>query len=221
MIVKPCPGRDALFALSQLPRKCEVHTMKFSLDLTVATRPEWAQTVRQDFTSFLQDHADCERKASAMAMSFVAKYPDRIEIIPELIETGIEELQHFQQVYAHMQKRGVQLAKEMSQDPYIRELMELCHSDPVRRFLDRLLLASIIECRGAERFRLVASTLESDPELEGFYHALWVSEAKHGNIFVRMALNYFKEDQVYSRLSELNSAEGKIVERLPLRAALH
>ena len=29
-----------------------------------------------------------------MAMSFVAKYPDRTEIIPELIETGIEELEH-------------------------------------------------------------------------------------------------------------------------------
>ena len=46
-----------------------------------------------NFAAFLQDHADCERKASAMAMSFVAKYPDRSEIIPELIATGIEELE--------------------------------------------------------------------------------------------------------------------------------
>src|SRR5688572_21726638 len=161
--------------------------MKLSLDLVAATRPAWVKTVMADLPSFLQDHADCERKASAMAMSFVAKYPDRIEIIPELIETGIEELQHFQQVYAHMRKRGVQLAKEMAPDPYIGALMELCHSDPQRRFLDRLLLASIIECRGAERFRLVEHALERgalDPELRGFYHALWVSEAKHGNIFV-------------------------------------
>src|SRR5207249_11705107 len=66
--------------------------------------------------AFLQDHADCERKASAMAMSFVAKYPDRVEIIPELIETGVEELEHFQQVYARMEKRGIPLAKEMTED---------------------------------------------------------------------------------------------------------
>src|ERR1043166_8365281 len=117
--------------------------MKLSLDLTFPTPPEWVQTVMADFASFLQDHADCERKASAMAMSFVAKYPDRVEIIPELIETGLEELQHFQQVYAHMAKRGVTLAREMSQDPYITALLNLCHTDSARRFLDRLLLASI------------------------------------------------------------------------------
>src|SRR5881396_642232 len=104
--------------------------MKLSLDLTTATRPEWIGAVMADFPAFLQDHADCERKASAMAMSFVAKYPDRPEIIPELIETGVEELQHFQEVYGHMAKRGILLAKEMSEDPYIKALLNLCHTDP-------------------------------------------------------------------------------------------
>jgi tRNA-(ms[2]io[6]A)-hydroxylase len=156
-----------------------------------------------------------------MAMSFVAKYPDRSEIIPDLIETAIEELGHFQQVYAHMAKRGIRLAKEMSEDPYIKALLELCRTDPLNRFLDRLLLASIIECRGAERFRLVCAALEHDAELKDFYHQLWVSEAKHGNIFVKMALNYFQKDSVYSRLQALNEAEGKIIQSLELRAALH
>lgn len=195
--------------------------MKLSLDLVAATRPEWVKTVMADFPSFLQDHADCERKASAMAMSFVAKYPDRVEIIPELIETGVEELEHFQKVYAHMAKRGIRLAKEMQPDPYITVLINLCHSDPINRFLDRLLLASIIECRGAERFRLVCEAVEDDDELKDFYQMLWTSEAKHGNIFVKMALNYFPEKQVYARLEELNNAEAKILATLPLRAALH
>ena len=195
--------------------------MKYSLELAVATRPEWVRTVLSDFPAFLQDHADCERKASAMAMSFVAKYPDRIEIISDLIETAIEELGHFQQVHAHMSKRGVRLGKEISEDPYIKALLELCQTDPINRFLDRLLLASIIECRGAERFRLVWAALEHDAELKEFYHRLWVSEAKHGNIFVRMALNYFEKNRVYSRLQELNGAEGKIIQSLGLRAALH
>ena len=195
--------------------------MKLSLDLVASTRSEWVKTVMADFPSFLQDHADCERKASAMAMSFVAKYPDRVEIIPELIETGVEELEHFQQVYAHMAKRGIRLAKEMQQDPYITALINLCHSDPINRFLDRLLLASIIECRGAERFRLVCEAIENDDQLKEFYHMLWASEAKHGNIFVKMALNYFPEKHVYARLEELNHAEAKIISTLPLRPALH
>src|SRR6266700_1748714 len=180
--------------------------MKYSLELAAATRSEWVQTVLSDFPAFLQDHADCERKASAMAMSFVAKYPDRIEILPELIETGVEELEHFRQVYAHMEKRGIRLAKEMTEDLYIKALLNLCRSDPVNRFLDRLLLASIIECRGAERFRLVWQAIENDPELKEFYHLLWSSEAKHGNIFVKMALNYFEKEKVYGRLNELNNA---------------
>jgi tRNA-(ms[2]io[6]A)-hydroxylase len=195
--------------------------MKLSLDLVASTKPQWVETVMADFPSFLQDHADCERKASAMAMSFIAKYPDRVEIIPELIETGVEELEHFRKVYGHMAKRGIRLSKEMQQDPYITALINLCHSDPINRFLDRLLLASIIECRGAERFRLVCNAIENDDELKEFYHMLWVSEAKHGNVFVKMALNYFPEKQVYARLDELNTAEGKIVDSLPLRAALH
>jgi len=195
--------------------------MKLSLDLVANTKPQWVETVMTDFPAFLQDHADCERKASAMAMSFVAKYPDRVEIIPDLIETGVEELEHFRQVYAHMAKRGIRLSKEMQQDPYITALINLCHTDPINRFLDRLLLASIIECRGAERFRLVCNAIEKDDELKEFYHMLWVSEAKHGNVFVKLALNYFPEKQVYARLDELNTAEGKIVDGLPLRAALH
>src|SRR5207249_9068285 len=167
--------------------------MKYSLELASATHPDWVRTVLSDFPAFFQDHADCERQASAIAMSIVAKYPDRVEIIPELIETAIEELDHFQQVYAHMAKRGVGLAKEMSEDPYIKALLELCRTDPLNRFLDRLLLASIIECRGAERFRLVCDAIQDDAGLKEFYHRLWMSEAKHGNIFVKMALNYFPE----------------------------
>jgi len=194
--------------------------MKLSLDLTYHTPPEWAQVVLSDFDRFLQDHADCERKASSMAMSFVAKCPDKTEIIPELIETALEELEHFQMVYKLMEKRGAQLAAQMPKDMYVAELMALCRSSSDERLLDRMLLASIIECRGAERFRLVAEAAE-DSEIKRFYKALWTSEAKHGHIFVKFALNYWPEGEVYARLRSLNDAEGRICASLPHRPALH
>ena len=180
----------------------------------------WIDTVMADFDSFLQDHADCERKASAMAMSFVAKYPDRTEIIPELIETGIEELEHFQQVFALMQTRGIQLNHQMTEDLYVKQLIKKCHSGRLERFRDRLLIASIVETRGAERFKMVADHLE-DPELKKFYKMLWTSEAKHGHIFVKMALHYFPEQEVYDRLQWWVDQEGEIIEGLELKAALH
>ncbi|MEM9053541.1 MAG: tRNA-(ms[2]io[6]A)-hydroxylase [Bacteroidota bacterium] len=194
--------------------------MKLSLDLEYSTPPEWANQVLEDFDSFLQDHADCERKASSMAMSFVAKCPDKVEIIPELIDTALEELEHFQSVYQLMEKRGVRLPERMPKDMYIDRLMKLCRSSVQERLMDRMLLASIIECRGAERFRLVAEAAE-DEEIRSFYKRLWTSEAKHGHIFVKFALNYWPEEEVYERLEYLNREEVKICESTPWRAALH
>ncbi len=194
--------------------------MKLSIELASSSKQEWLETVMADFPAFLQDHANCERKASAMAMSFVAKYPDRIEIIPELINTAVEELEHFKDVYAIMEGRNIKLPQEIGHDIYVKELVDRCRSGREERFLDRLLLASIIECRGAERFKMIYETLE-DGELKDFYHRLWTSEAKHGNIFVKMALNYFDKNIVYKRLGELNKMEAEVLESLPLKPALH
>ena len=194
--------------------------MKLNLDLAVPSKKEWIDAVIADFPAFLQDHVDCERKASAMAMSFVAKYPDRKEIIPELIEIGIEELEHFQQVYQLMESRGIALQHSIGADPYLKKLLKLCHSGREERFLDRLLIASIVETRGAERFRMVSEAQE-DPEMHRFYKILWASEAKHGHVFVKMALNYFDEKTVYDRLAWWVEKEGEIIDSLEIRAALH
>ena len=102
--------------------------MKLSMDLVTPSSPEWLDMVLTHFDQFLQDHANCERKASSMVMSFVAKYPDRVEIIPTLIELGVEELTHFQEVYALMERRGVRLPDRMMKDEYATKLMKLCRT---------------------------------------------------------------------------------------------
>ena len=56
--------------------------------------------------NFLQDHADAERKVSNMCMSFIAKYPNRYEIIDELTQIAVEELLHFKQVYSTYSSKG-------------------------------------------------------------------------------------------------------------------
>ena len=194
--------------------------MKRNLDLSVPSPPAWIDAVMADFNAFLQDHADCERKASGFAMSMVAKYPDRTAIIPELIETALEEMEHFKLVYAVMAERGVPLAHVIPKDHYIENLMKLRRTGREEHFLDRLCIGSVVESRGAERFRLVEEALD-DPELKRFYKMLWTSEAKHGNIYVNMALEYFPEKEVYERLHWFNEREGEIVRTLDLRAALH
>lgn len=194
--------------------------MKLSVDLKSDSSEAWLNAVLLDFPSFLQDHANCERKASSMAMSLVAKYPNRLEIIPDLIETALEELEHFREVYNIMQARGIELPHEIEKDMYAVQLVACCQSGLEARFMDRLLLGSVMECRGAERFRKVSEALE-EGELKQFYKRLWTSEAKHGHIFVGFALKYFEEKKVYQRLHELMELEAEILKNLPIKAALH
>ncbi len=194
--------------------------MKYSLDLAWETPNSWAKQAIDNLDDFLIDHADCERKASSMAMSFVAKCPDKVEMIPSLIETALEELEHFKMVYEIMENRGIRLPDKMPQDKYIHLLIDCCRSGRDERLMDRMLIASIVEVRGAERFRLIEEALE-DSELKKFYKFLWTSEAKHGNLFVALALKYWDEEIVMKRLHELNEMEGEIMSKLPFRPALH
>jgi len=190
-----------------------------SIDLLVATPPEWAAAATADFDAFLVDHANCERKASALALSLVVKYRDRTAIIPALIALAQEELEHFQQVYSIMAARRLQLGND-APDPYVNQLLATARHGRDERFIDRMLISSLVECRGAERFRLVAEALD-DPELKTFYADLHRSETKHGHLFVHLLLQEVDAAAVYPRLKELAEIEADIVRKLELRPALH
>ena len=192
---------------------------KKSIDLRVATDPDWVQVILDNFDEFLADHANCERKASALAMSMVVKYPDREVIIPELIILAQEELTHFAQVYDLMRTRGLSLVKD-EPDPYVNQLIAQMRNGRNERFIDRMLISSVIECRGAERFRIISQAL-SDPDLKVFYRDLWAAEAKHGHQFVDMLLKYEDPTEVYERLEELMEFEGRLIGTLEWRASLH
>lgn len=190
-----------------------------SVDLHSQTDPAWVQVILDNFDEFLQDHANCERKASALAMSLVAKYSDRTLIIPRLIDLAQEELLHFGQVYELMARRGLALVRD-ERDPYVNRLLDLQRHGRDERFIDRMLLSSLIECRGAERFGIIADALE-DPELRDFYRDLYKAETKHGHVFVDLVLKYFDADLIYPRLHKLAAAEAEIVATLDWRPSLH
>uniref|UniRef100_A0A450YCE3 tRNA-(Ms[2]io[6]A)-hydroxylase n=1 Tax=Candidatus Kentrum sp. TC TaxID=2126339 RepID=A0A450YCE3_9GAMM len=192
---------------------------KKSIDLLADTDPGWVAAVEGDFDAFLADHANCERKASALAMSLIVKYPDRQAIISPLIALAQEELEHFRAVYELMETRGLRIVRD-TRDPYVEQLLVLLRHGRNERFLDRLCVASLIECRGAERFRIISEALD-DPALKTFYRDLWASEARHGNLFATFALQYFDADTVYPRLREIAQEEARIIGGLDWRPALH
>ena len=86
--------------------------------------------------------------------------------------------------------------------------------------LDRLLIAGIIEARGAERFSLIANALPEGP-LKKFYQSISRSEERHYELFFDLAELYIDKQKIENRLPELLEAEAKIAAAQPIRAALH
>ncbi len=193
------------------------------LELRVATADPWVAVVLDGFDDFLLDHAACERKASANALSLVTHYPDRQELVRLMIELAREELHHFQQVHQLVEDRGLLLTRDRK-DPYLNALLKQIRRGREDYFLDRLLIAGIAEARGCERFGLIAAALEkrgADSELAAFYANLSESEARHRELFIDLAGLYFDKTDVDSRLSEWLDDEARIVSELPITAALH
>ena len=187
--------------------------------LRTNTPPEWVECVLNNFDAFLIDHASCERKASAVGMSFVVRYPDRTALLEPMINFAREELEHFHQVCKLIFRRGLTLAPD-EPDSYVNLLMKQVRFGRDERFLDRLLVSGIIEARGTEKLELVAQAL-TDSELKAFYHRLAKAEDHHKRLFVDLALQFFTEAEVFARLDFWLDQEAKAFEASPIRPAVH
>lgn len=189
------------------------------IELKFKTPAAWAIGVVDAMDVFLPDHAAAEKKASSMAMTMVSHYPDKPELVTAMIDLALEELSHFRSVVKIMQGRGVSLLPD-EKDPYVNALRREARRASDLYLMDRLLIAGIVEARGAERFGMIASALP-EGELKRFYDAITRSEQGHEELFLRLAELYFDSGTVRQRLEELLEAEAGIVRNLPVRLALH
>jgi tRNA-(ms[2]io[6]A)-hydroxylase len=180
----------------------------------------WAEHVVENFNKFLLDHASCERKAAALAMSFVAKYSDRGAIIEPMVCLAREELEHFHQVYRIIARRGLSLAETDEKDQYVNEILRSLRHGREERFLDRLVMSGIVEARGYERFHLLGEHLP-DPELKKFYQKLADTEAGHYQIFIRLAKHYFSEPEVAEAVDRIAKVESAAMIAAPIKGTLH
>jgi tRNA-(ms[2]io[6]A)-hydroxylase len=190
------------------------------LHLRIDTSPLWTQTVLSDFNLFLNDHAQAEKKASGMALSMLSHYPDRPDLVREMIDLSIEELAHFREVIKLMQARDLQLGND-EKDPYVNQIRQhINKGDSEMYLLDRLLTGAIIEARGCERFGLIGAA-HPEPELNTFYQLIAESEAKHHLLFITLAERYLDCKKIETRLDQWLDIEASIIQSLALRPALH
>jgi len=191
----------------------------FSSPLHSPTSASWLNCVLAHFDTFLLDHAAAEKKASGMAMSMLSHYPDKSRLVTVMSELAVEEMVHFREVVKLIQARNLQLIADQK-DPYVNEIRSWIRQGTDVYLLDRLLTGAVIEARGAERFGLLAEHLP-EGDLATFYRSLARSEARHYELFLDLAAEYFSEHQIDQRWQELLSAESQCMQRLPIRAALH
>ena len=183
------------------------------------TQSRWVEAVLADFNTFLSDHASAEKKASGMALSMASHYPDRPDILTAMADLAIEELAHYKQVINLILKRGL-VPQSDRKDNYVAELNRKARKGRDEFLLDRLLIASLIERRGAERFELIAQHL-NDTQLANFYRNLAKSEERHWGLFVNLASGNYPESEIISRFNELSEIENDILSGLPISARLH
>jgi tRNA-(ms[2]io[6]A)-hydroxylase len=165
------------------------------------------------------DHAHCEKKAAAQAMSLVAAYPDHDPLVRRLSALAIEELRHFRAVYSRLRRRGLDLGRDLG-DPYAKALLKHVRSGGPGRLIDRLLVSGLIEARSHERLALLAAAIP-ERDLASFYGSLAKAEAGHARLFLDLALRYEDSEAVQQRLDELASVEADLVKRLPIEARIH
>ena len=189
------------------------------IKLKFNTTAEWAEGIVDSMDAFLPDHAAAEKKASSMALTMVAHYPDKPELVSAMIDLALEELGHFRAVVKLMNERGLTLLPD-EKDPYVNALRRASRHATEYYLMDRLLIAGIVEARGTERFGLIAQALP-EGEMKRFYRSITRSEQAHQELFLQLAGIYFDSSKVQTRLNELLELEAAIVSELPIRLALH
>ncbi|NEO26126.1 MAG: tRNA-(ms[2]io[6]A)-hydroxylase [Kamptonema sp. SIO4C4] len=193
-----------------------VPTIKILQD---ATRPEWVEQAIANLDTVLLDHSHCERKAASFALNLMFRYPSYEKLVRQLTAIAQEELQHFEQVNQWLERRNIPLAP-LNSPPYGAGLKALIRRQEPQRFLDFLLVASLIEARSHERLGLLAKHCP-DLELAKFYKGLMASEARHYGIYWVLANEYFAPEIVNPRLAELSQAESEILATLHPEPRIH
>ncbi len=187
--------------------------------LQTPTSTDWIEQAIAHIDIILLDHSHCERKAAGVALNLLCRYPSSVELVRQLTAIAKEELDHFQLVNQILEQRGIALAP-LTPPPYGAGLKAQVRRLEPERLLDSLLVSGLIEARSHERLGLLSAHLP-DRELARFYQSLMASEARHYGIYWVLAMTYFDQEIVQSRLAELAAVESELLAHLHPEPRIH
>ena len=194
------------------------------LGLKMATDPRWVNVVQKNIDEILTDHAFCEQKAASNAISIIVQYPMYPDLVQAMTEICQEEMQHFKLVHEKMLSMGFTLGFERK-DPYVNDLSEYLRRNKTNSskeglFVNKMLLAAMIEARSCERFKILSEELAQE-DLRLFYRSLMESEARHYTTFLGFARKYARGINVDQCWEELLQFEARLMERYGKTESIH
>jgi tRNA-(ms[2]io[6]A)-hydroxylase len=187
--------------------------------LAQASSAAWLEQALAHPDLVLIDHAHCERKAAGVALQLMFRYPCDTHLAEALSPLAREELEHFEQVLALLQRRGVAL-RPLAPPPYGASLAAQVRRQEPMRMLDSLLVAGLIEARSHERMALLAAH-SPEPELAELYGELLASEARHFGLYWVLCERRWPRPELIKRLEELAAFEAGLLESLHLEPRMH
>ena len=164
--------------------------------LPCATPTQWVQHAINQLPELLIDHANCEKKAAASALSLIHHYPQYPDLLQKMSRLAREELRHFEQVLKLLNNRNIQY-RALTPSRYASGLKRWVRKPEPQRLLDTLIIGALIEARSCERFASLIPVLDS--ELATFYQSLLNSEARHFQDYLYLAQQVATQSEIDER----------------------
>ena len=186
--------------------------------LPCATPKAWVDAALRDLPTLLVDHANCEKKAAATAMSLMHRHTENPVLLNKMSRLAREELRHFEQVMKLMQRRGIDYTL-VTASRYAAGLRDLVRKKDPARLVDTLLVGALIEARSCERFATLVPHL--DGELGEFYASLLRSESRHFQDYLKLAADQSDESELEARLQVFRAREQELIESADSEMRFH
>ncbi len=186
--------------------------------LPCMTPRAWIDAALSDLPTLLIDHANCEKKAAATAMSLMHRHTENPVLLNKMSRLAREELRHFEQVMKIMQRRGIDYTL-VTASRYAAGLRDLVRKKDPGRLVDTLLVGALIEARSCERFATLVPHL--DGELGEFYASLLKSESRHFQDYLRLAADLSDEAELDARLGVFRKREQELIESADSEMRFH
>ena len=177
--------------------------------LPCRTPDAWLAAAVGSLNVLMIDHANCEKKAAATAMSLMHRYTDNTPLLNKMSRLAREELRHFEQVLKLMTQRGI-VYEYVTASRYAQTLRgKIREKDPLK-LVDTLIVGALIEARSCERFAALAPHV--DEALRDFYTSLLKSESRHFSDYIILAKGVTDANVVEERLALFRSVEKGLIE---------